>query len=78
MVKKHRFSAFHGTDLDVILRGWGIERVIISGTTTENCCMSTARDAMFHDYHVVFLSDATGTLRLSGPRLRRHAEHEGA
>jgi nicotinamidase-related amidase len=61
VIKKHRYSAFFGTDLDIILRGWGIETVIISGTTTENCCHATARDAMFRNYRVVFLSDATAT-----------------
>ena len=61
VIKKHRYSAFHGTDLDLILREWGITTVIVSGTTTENCCHATARDAMFHNYKVVFLSDATGT-----------------
>jgi nicotinamidase-related amidase len=61
VIKKHRYSAFFGTDLDIILREWGIDTVIISGTTTENCCFSTARDAMFHNYRVVFLSDATAT-----------------
>lgn len=61
VVKKHRYSAFYGTDMDIILRQWGIETVIVSGTTTENCCHATARDAMFHDYKVVFLSDATAT-----------------
>ncbi len=35
--------------------------MVISGTTTENCCHATARDAMFHNYRVAFLSDATGT-----------------
>ena len=35
--------------------------MIISGTTTENCCHATARDAMFRNYSVVFLADATGT-----------------
>ena len=29
--------------------------------TTENCCHATARDALFHDCEVVFLSNATGT-----------------
>ena len=29
--------------------------------TTENCCLATARDAMFRNYRVVFLSDATAT-----------------
>src|SRR6478609_5755079 len=61
IIKKHRYSAFFATDLDLILREWGITTVIISGTTTENCCHATARDAMFHNYRVVFLSDATAT-----------------
>ena len=59
VIKKHRYSAFFGTDLDIILREWGVDTVIISGTTTENCCHATARDAMFRNYRVVFLSDAT-------------------
>ena len=61
VIKKHRYSAFFATDLDLILREWGVKTVIISGTTTENCCHATARDAMFRNYQVVFLSDATGT-----------------
>src|SRR5271165_5759538 len=61
VIKKHRYSAFFATDLDLILREWGVKTVIISGTTTENCCHATARDAMFRNYQVAFLSDATGT-----------------
>ncbi len=61
VVKKHRYSGFFGTDLDIILREWGVDTVVVTGTTTENCCHATARDAMFHNYKVVFLSDATGT-----------------
>ena len=44
VIKKHRYSAFFATDLDLILREWGVKTVIISGTTTENCCHATARD----------------------------------
>ena len=61
VIKKHRYSGFFGTDLDMILREWGTDTVIISGTTTENCCHATARDAMFLNYRVLFLSDATAT-----------------
>ena len=61
VIRKHRYSGFFGTDLDIILREWGIDTLIISGTTTENCCLSTARDAMFLNYRVAFLSDATAT-----------------
>jgi len=61
VIKKHRYSAFFNTDLDTILDEWGIDTVIICGTTTENCCLSTARDALFRNYRVAFLSDATAT-----------------
>jgi nicotinamidase-related amidase len=52
VIKKHRYSAFFATDMDLILREWGITSVVVSGTTTENCCHATARDAMFHNYKV--------------------------
>jgi ureidoacrylate peracid hydrolase len=61
VIKKHRYSAFFGTDLDIILRTEKIETVVVAGVTTENCCHATARDAMFNGYRVAFISDATGT-----------------
>lgn len=61
VIKKHRYSAFFGTDLDIILRTKGIKTVVVTGVTTENCCHATARDAMFNGYKVGFISDATGT-----------------
>lgn len=61
VIKKHRYSSFFGTDLDIILREWGVDTVIISGTSTSDCCHATARDALFHNYRVVFLADATAT-----------------
>ena len=59
---KRRFSAFYQTDLEIILRNIrGRERpvdtVIICGTVTNVCCESTARDAYFRDYKVVFGTD---------------------
>jgi ureidoacrylate peracid hydrolase len=61
VITKHRFSAFYGTDLEIILRGLGVTTVVITGVTTENCCHATARDALFRDFQVVFLADATAT-----------------
>jgi nicotinamidase-related amidase len=60
-MRRLHYSGFFGTDLDIVLREWGVDTVIISGTTTENCCHATARDAMFRNYRVLFLSDATAT-----------------
>jgi ureidoacrylate peracid hydrolase len=62
VISKHRFSAFYGTDLEIILRGLGVTAVVITGVTTENCCHATARDAFFRDFQVVFLADATATV----------------
>lgn len=59
IIDKNRYSAFYRTDLDTILRGKGIEDVIICGILTNCCCETTARDAFMRDYRVFFLSDAT-------------------
>lgn len=61
VLKKHRYSAFFGTDLDLILRTNKIDNVVVTGVTTENCCHATARDAMFQGFRVAFIADATGT-----------------
>ncbi|GIN95450.1 putative isochorismatase hydrolase [Siminovitchia terrae] len=61
VIKKHRYSPFFGTNLDMILRNQGIENVAIVGLTTEDCCFAAARDAMYRGYKVAFLSDVTGT-----------------
>ena len=63
LLTKPRFGAFHGTDLDVILRSRGIDSLIITGITTDVCCDTTAREANARDFKVFFLSDATTTSR---------------
>jgi ureidoacrylate peracid hydrolase len=40
------------------LREAGIDTVIITGTVTNTCCESTARDAMMLNYKTIFVSDA--------------------
>ena len=59
-VRKTRFSAFvpGASELDSILRGRGINTLIVVGTATNVCCESTARDAMMLNYKVFFVSDA--------------------
>ena len=58
-IKKHRYSAFYNTDLDLELRNRGIETLIITGCVTNQCCESTARSAQFRDYEPIFVSDGT-------------------
>ena len=63
-VDKARFGAFiPGTcGLHEILQARGIDTLIITGTLSNCCCESTARDAMQLNYKVIFVSDANATL----------------
>ncbi|MFM0092052.1 cysteine hydrolase [Paraburkholderia sediminicola] len=63
IVDKTRFSAFTpGTcDLKRLLEQRGIDTVIVSGTLTNSCCESTARDACQLNYKTIFVADATAT-----------------
>ncbi|MFN2464120.1 MAG: cysteine hydrolase family protein [Candidatus Dormibacteria bacterium] len=61
LIEKPRFGAFHGTDLELILRSRGIDTVIISGISTPVCCDTTAREANARDFRVLFLSNATAS-----------------
>ncbi|WP_207483263.1 cysteine hydrolase family protein [Arenibaculum pallidiluteum] len=64
IVDKTRFSAFvPGTcDLHELLQARGIETVIVTGTLTNCCCESTARDAAQRNYNVIFVSDGNAAL----------------
>lgn len=59
LLRKIRYSAFIGTDLDKILRDMKIDTLVITGIMTHLCCGSTARDAFMKDYEVYFVVDAT-------------------
>lgn len=57
IVVKRRFSAFTGSDLEVILRAQGIQRMILSGVSTSGVVLSTLREAADKDYSLTVLSD---------------------
>ena len=64
IVDKTRFSALipETCDMDGQLKALGIDTLIITGTLTNCCCESTARDALQMGYKVIFMSDANATL----------------
>ncbi|MDC9826277.1 cysteine hydrolase [Devosia sp. ZB163] len=64
IVDKTRFSALipETCDMDAQLKAKGIDTLIITGTLTNCCCESTARDALQMGYKVIFMSDANATL----------------
>jgi ureidoacrylate peracid hydrolase len=62
IVYKSRFSAFiqGASNIQDMLKPRGIENLIVTGTATNMCCDTTARDAMMLDYRVVMVADANG------------------
>jgi ureidoacrylate peracid hydrolase len=65
VVLKTRYSGFAGTQLDSVLRAREIRYLVFVGIATNVCVESTLRDAYFHEYWPVLVTD--GALQ-AGPR----------
>lgn len=57
LVVKRRVSAFSGSDLEVILRSFGIEHMVLTGIATSGVVLSTVREAADKDYRITVLAD---------------------
>jgi len=59
VVEKNRFSAFiqGSSDLARVLEARGLDTVIVTGTVTNVCCESTARDAMMLNFKTIMVTD---------------------
>jgi len=71
-VVKRFYSALApgSSELEPMLRGRGVDTLLIAGTVTNVCCESTARDAMMRDFRCIMVDDALAAITL--------AEHEYA
>jgi nicotinamidase-related amidase len=61
VVTKKRPSGFFDTDLAIVLRGLGVDRVVVAGASTNWAVESTVRDAHSHDLEVVVVRQAVIT-----------------
>ncbi len=57
VVHKKRYSAFYGTELEMLLRSLGAVHVVVAGVATNYCVRSTVHDAAFRDFLPVVASD---------------------
>ncbi|AZA84410.1 isochorismatase [Chryseobacterium lactis] len=57
IVVKKRFSAFTGSDLEVLLRGLEVEHLILTGISTSGVVLSTLREAADKDYKLSIIRD---------------------
>ena len=64
IVEKNRFSAFiqGSSDLAEILRARGLDTILVTGTVTNVCCESTARDAMMLNFKTIMVSDGNAAV----------------
>lgn len=70
LIEKPRYSAFIGTDLDMILKTYDIKYVAFVGVATNICVESSLRDAFHLEYFPILISDAVAS---SGPSFMQEA-----
>ena len=58
LISKRRYSAFFGTDLEILLRGLHVDTLYMIGGFTDVCVHYTAVDAHQYDYHIRVVRDA--------------------
>jgi len=61
VVDKPGKGAFYATDLEAMLRGRGIARLLVCGVTTEVCVNTTVREANDRGFDCLVLEDCTGS-----------------
>jgi len=64
IVEKNRFSAFiqGSSNLAETLRSRGLDTILVTGTVTNVCCESTARDAMMLNFKTIMVTDGNAAV----------------
>jgi nicotinamidase-related amidase len=57
LIVKRRYSAFFGTELEILLKGLGASTLLLIGGLTDVCVHYTFADAHQHDYHARVVED---------------------
>lgn len=61
IIEKYGYGAFHETPLERILRSFGLNSVVITGTVTQICVEETAREAFHHGFRATIVEDAVSS-----------------
>jgi nicotinamidase-related amidase len=60
LIRKRRYSAFFATELELILKSYEIQTVVLVGALTDVCVHYTFADAHQHDYRCHVVTDCVG------------------
>lgn len=61
IIDKYRYSGFHESSLELMLKSLQVNHLIIGGVLTDVCVISTAMDAYYRDYQINLVKDMCGT-----------------
>jgi len=61
ILEKYSYGAFHDTGLEKIIRSFGLNSVVITGTVTQICVEETAREAFHHGFRTTVVEDAVSS-----------------
>ena len=61
IIEKFGYGAFHDTDLAKIVRSYGLNSLVITGTVTQICVEETAREAFHHGFRATVVEDAVSS-----------------
>ena len=62
VIRKHWYDAFAGTPLDGALRARGVTCLVVTGTMTDICVLSTVIGAFNREYRITVVEDGVATL----------------
>lgn len=61
IIEKYGYGAFHDTKLSSIIRSFGLNSVVVTGTVTQICVEETAREAFHHGFRTTVVEDAVSS-----------------
>ncbi|MEK6238346.1 MAG: cysteine hydrolase, partial [Planctomycetales bacterium] len=62
VIQGHTYDKFYGTPLDLALRGRGIDRLMVTGVTTDVCVNATIMSASARNYRVTAVTDGMAAI----------------
>ncbi len=79
--QRDAYSGFDGTELDMLLKARGVQRLFVGGLATDYCVLRTVEDALARGYDVLVLTDAVRPVDVNpgdGERALRRMRSLGA
>jgi nicotinamidase-related amidase len=61
VLDKPSYGPFATTDIDALLRGWGVQNLVLTGVTIDCCLTSCLREALDRGYECLVLADCVGS-----------------